>query len=89
MDTTVTRRCSKNTYSAQHSCHTQPHKRIACTMLESGSGSGIRDQVQGYHNKHQAAISHGRIRCSTRRQQSNTEEHERIRRITGGVNNKK
>ena len=34
----------------------------ACAMLESGSGPGI-----GHKDKRQAAISHGRIRRSTRR----------------------
>ena len=32
----------------------------------------IRDREQGYHNKREAAISHGRIRRSTREQQSHT-----------------
>ena len=46
--------------------------------LDPGSG-------QGYHNKRGAAISHGRIRRSTREQQSHTEEHERIRRIANNM----
>ena len=49
----------------------------------------IRDREQGYYNKREAANSHGRIRRSTREQQSHTEEHERIRRIARGANNKK
>ena len=56
---------------------------MLCARLEPGSGSGIGN------NKREAAISHGRIRRSTREQQSHTEEHERIRRIARGANNKK
>ena len=55
---------------------------------EVGAWIWIRDREQGYHNKREAAISHGRIRRSTREQQSHTEEHERIRRISRGANNK-
>ena len=45
------------------------HRHIdhACAMLESGSGPGIGHK----------AISHGRIRRSTRRQQSHTEEYDK------------
>ena len=57
-------------------------------MREVGTWIWIRDREQGYHNKREAAISHGRIRRSTQEQQSHTEEHERIRRIARGANNK-
>ena len=56
-------------------------------MREVGAWIWIRDREQGYHNKREAAISHGRIRRSTWEQQSHTEEHERMRRIARGANN--
>ena len=56
-------------------------------MREVGAWIWIRDREQGYHNKREATILHGRIRRSTREQQSHTEEHERIRRIARGANN--
>ena len=46
------------------------------------------DPEQSYHNKRQVVISHKRIRHSTWKQYSHTEEHERIRHITRGANNK-
>ena len=55
-------------------------------MREVGAWIWIRDREQGYHNKREAAISHGRIRRSIREQQSHTEEHQRIRRIARGAN---
>ena len=62
-------------------------RSMLCARLEPGSGSGIGNKA--INNKRGAAISHGRIRRSTRAQQSHTEEHERIRRIARGANNKK
>ena len=64
-------------------------RRALDVVREVGAWIWIRDREQGYHNKRGAAISHGRIRRSTREQQSHTEEHERIRRIARGANNKK
>ena len=64
-------------------------RRALDVVREVGAWIWIRDREQGYHNKREAAISHGRIRRSTRGQQSHTEEHERIRRIARGANNKK
>ena len=64
-------------------------RRALDVVREVGAWIWIRDREQGYHNKREAAISHGRIRRSTREQQSHTEEHERIRCIARGANNKK
>ena len=64
-------------------------RRALDVVREVGAWIWIRDQEQGYHNKRKAAISHGRIRRSTQQQQSHTEEHERIRCIARGANNKK
>ena len=64
-------------------------RRALDVVHEVGAWIWIRDREQGYHNKREAAISHGRIRRSTREQQSHAEEHERIRRIARGANNKK
>ena len=60
-------------------------RRALDVVREVGAWIWIRDREQGYHNI-LAAISHGRIRRSTREQQSHTEEHERIRRIARGAN---
>ena len=57
---------------------------MLCARLEPGSGSGIGNKAIVIEE-----ISHGRIRRSTREQQSHTEEHERIRRIARGANNEK
>ena len=62
-------------------------RRALDVVREVGAWIWIRDREQGYHNKRETAISHGRIRRSTREQQSHTEEQERIRRIARGVNN--
>ena len=51
------------------------HARCCSLDLDPGSGT----------NKREAAISQGRIRRSAREQESHTEEHERIRRITRGA----
>ena len=59
---------------------------MLCARLEPGSGSGIGNKAIIMR---EAAISYGRIRRSTREQQSHTEKHERIRRIARGANNKK
>ena len=61
-------------------------RRALDVVREVGAWIWIRDREQGYYNKREA---HGRIRCSTREQQSHMEEHERIRRIARGANNKK
>ena len=52
--------------------------------LEPGSGCGIGNKAIII-----SAKQHGRIQRSTREKQSHTEEHERIRCITRGANNKK
>ena len=72
------------------------HRELALTprraldvVREVGAWIWIWDREPGYYNKREAAISHGRIRCSTREQQSHMEEHERIRRIARAANNKK
>ena len=62
-------------------------RSMLCARLEPGSGSRIGNKATIISAKQQ--ISHGRIRRSTREQQSHTEEHERIRRIARGANNKK
>ena len=58
---------------------------MLCARLEPGSGSGGNKAI--IISAKYIAISHGRIRRSTREQQSHTEEHERIRRIARGANN--
>ena len=58
---------------------------MLCARLEPGSGSGIGNKAIIISAEQQS----GRIRRSTREQQSHTEEHERIRRIARGANNKK
>ena len=65
----------------RHPRRTLTPRRALDVVREVGAWIWIRDREQGYHNKREAAISHGRIRRSTREQQSHTEEHERIRRI--------
>ena len=68
-----------------HVHRTLTPRRALNVVREVGAWIWIRDREQGYHNKREAAISHGRIRHSTREQQSHTEEHERIRRIARGA----
>ena len=68
---------------------TLTQRRELDVVREVAAWTWIRDREQGYRNKREAAISHGRIRRSTREQQSHTEERERIRRIARGANNKK
>ena len=50
-------------------------RRTLDVVREVGAWIWIRDREQGYHNTREAAISHGRKRCSTREQQSHTEEY--------------
>ena len=64
-------------------------RRALDVVREVGAWIWIQDREQGFNNKHEAAILHGRIRRSTRGQQSHTEEHERIQRIARGANKKK
>ena len=63
-------------------------RRALDVVREVGAWIWIRDREHCYHNKREAAISHGRIRRSTREQHLHTEEHERIRRIARGANKK-
>ena len=55
--------------------------RNVCAMLEPGSGSGIRDREQGYHNKQSHTEEYGGVH----ERSHDTEEHERIRHITRGA----
>ena len=81
---------SMHTHTQLEGVHrTLTPRRALDVVREVGAWIWIRDREQGYYNKREAAISHGRIRRSTREQQSHTEEHERIRRIARGANNKK